>query len=76
MKKKRIERELRALAESHKELERSHRRLARYAEVVAVAVHSPAIVPASDLQDAVAGIHELTAHFAAEKSLRRVPTAA
>jgi hypothetical protein len=76
MKKKRIKRELRALAESHQELERAHRRLATYAEVVAVAVHSPAIVPASDLQDAVAGIHELNAHFATEKPLRPVPDAA
>ena len=74
MKKKRIKRELRALAESHKELERAHRRLATHAEVIAVAVHSPAIVPASDLEDAIAGIHDLTAHFASEQSLRRVPT--
>ena len=76
MKKKRIKRELRALAESQRELERAHRQLAAHAEVIAVAVHSPALVPASDLQDAVAGIHELTAHFAAKKSPRRVPVAA
>lgn len=76
MKKKRLERELRALAESHRELERAHRQLATHAEVIAVAVHSPAIVPASDLQDAIAGIHELTASFAANKALRRVPAAA
>jgi hypothetical protein len=76
MKKKQIKRELRALAESHKELEQAHRRLATHAEVIAVAVHSPALVPASDLEDAIAGIHELSAHFASEKSLRRVPAAA
>ena len=74
--KKKIKRELRALAESHKELERAHRRLATHAEVIAVAVHSPAIVPASDLEDAIAGIHELSAHFASEEQLRRVPAAA
>jgi hypothetical protein len=76
MKKKQLKRELRALAESHQELERAHRQLAAHAEVIAVAVHSPAIVPASDLQDAIAGIHELTANFASKKRLRRVPAAA
>lgn len=76
MKKKQIKRELRALAASHEELERAHRRLATHAEVIAVAIHSPALVPASDLEDAIAGIHELSAHFASEKSLRRVPAAA
>jgi hypothetical protein len=77
IKKKRLERELRALAEKQRELEleRVHRKLATHAEVVAVAVHSPAIVPASALQDAIAGIHELTASFASEKPLR-VPVAA
>lgn len=76
MKKKRLEQELRALAESHQELEQAHRRLAAHAEVIAVAVHSPAIVPASDLEDAVAGIHELTANFASKKRLGHVPAAA
>jgi hypothetical protein len=76
MKKKRLRRELRALADSHKELERAHRQLATHAEVIAVAVHSPAVVPASALEDAIVGIHELTANFAAEKRLRRVPVAA
>lgn len=76
MKKKQLKRELRALAESHKELERAHRQLATHAEVIAVAVHSPAVVPASALQDAITGIHELTASFAAEKSVPRVPVAA
>lgn len=76
MKKKRLKRELRALAESHKELEQAHHKLATHAEVIAVAIHSPAIVPASDLQDAIAGIHELTATFASEKSPRRMVAAA
>ena len=76
MKKKRIKRELRALAESHRALEQAHRRLATHAEVIAVAVHSPALVPASDLQDAIAGIHELNSRFPAEKTLRGVPAAA
>ena len=76
MKKKRLKRELRALAENHKRLERAHRQLATHAEVIAVAVHSPALVPASDLQDAIIGLHELTANFASEKRLREVPAAA
>lgn len=75
MKKKQLKRELRALSKSQKKLERAHRRLAAHAEVIAVAVHSPALVPASDLQDAIAGIHELNATFASEK-LRSVPVAA
>ena len=48
----------------------------RDAEVIAVAVHSPALVPESDLQDAIAGIHELTANFASEEQERRTPVAA
>ena len=76
MKKKRLKRELRALAESHKQLERAHRQLATHAEVIAVAVHSPAVVPASDLQAAISGIHELTAHFSSEKAPLRVSIAA
>ena len=76
MKKKRLKRELRALAESHEQLKQAHRRLATHAEVIAVAVHSPAIVPASDLEDTIGGIHELTASFASEKPLRRVRAAA
>ena len=76
MKKKRLKQELRALAERHQELERAHRQLAAHAEVIAVAVHSPAIVPTSDLQDAIAGIHELTAHFASKKRQGHVPVAA
>ena len=76
MKKKRLERELRALAERHEQLERAHRQLAVHAEVIAVAVQSPATVPASDLEDAIAGIHELNAAFASEKRRRRVPVAA
>jgi hypothetical protein len=76
MKKKRLKRELRALAESHKELERAHRKLARHAEVIAVAVHSPAVVPPSDLQAAISGIHELTSHFANQETPARVSIAA
>ena len=76
MKKKRLKRELRALAESHAELARAHRQLATHAEVIAVAVRSPAIVPESDLQDAIAGIHELTATYASEKRLRGTRVAA
>ncbi|HEU5244264.1 MAG TPA: hypothetical protein VFU33_07680 [Gaiellaceae bacterium] len=75
MTKKELKRELRALAESHKELERSHRLLATHAEVIAVAVHSPTAVPESALQDAISGIHELTATFASENPPRRVPVA-
>ena len=76
MKNKRLKKELRALTERHEKLERAHRRLAKHAEVIAIAVHSPALVPESDLQDAITGIHELTATFASEKRLRRVPIAA
>lgn len=61
MKKRRLKRELRVLAERQRNLERAQRQLAVYAEVVAVAVHSPALVPVSDLQAAIAGIHELAA---------------
>jgi hypothetical protein len=74
VKKKRLKRELRALAESHRQLERAHRQLATHAEVIAVAVHSPAIVPASDLQDAITGIHDLASRLPSEKP-RRVPVA-
>ena len=76
MKKKQLKRELRALAESHRQLERAHRQLATHTQVIAIAVHSPAIVPASDLQDAVTGIHDLTARFAAEKSPQPLTPAA
>ena len=76
MKKKRLKRELLALAESHRELARAHRQLATHVEVIAVAVRSPAIVPESDLQDAIAGIHELTATYASEKDLRGTRVAA
>jgi hypothetical protein len=76
MKKKQLKRELRALAQNHSQLEREHRQLATHTEVIAVAVHSPAIVPASALQDAITGIHELTSHFASETTPRRLTTAA
>jgi hypothetical protein len=61
MRKKRLKRELRALTKSHQELVRAHRQLATHAEVVAVAVRSPDLIPRSDLDDAIAGIHELNA---------------
>jgi hypothetical protein len=60
MGKKRLKRELRALAESHEQLQEAHRRLAVHTEVVAVAVRSGDRVPQSDLDDAIAGIHELS----------------
>jgi hypothetical protein len=72
MKKKRLKRELRALTNNQEELKRAHRQLATHAEVLAVAVHSPALVPESDLQNAITGLHELTANFASEKRLHRV----
>jgi hypothetical protein len=59
MGKKQLKRELRALAESHGQLQEAHRRLAAHAEVIAVAVRSPDVVPETDLDDAIAGIHEL-----------------
>ena len=59
MGKKRLKRELRALAERQDELERAHRRLAAHAEVIAVAVRSPDLVLQSDLDDAIAGVHGL-----------------
>jgi hypothetical protein len=64
MGKKRLKRELRALAESHERLQQTQRRLAAHAEVVAVAVRSPDRVPPTDLDNAIAGIHELSAVFA------------
>jgi hypothetical protein len=58
--KKRLKRKLRTLAESHADLERAHRRLAAHTEVLAIAVRSADHVPQRDLDEAVAGIHELT----------------
>jgi hypothetical protein len=46
-------------AEVH-ELKETLRRLAVHAEVVALALRSPGRVPESDLDGAIAGIHELT----------------
>jgi hypothetical protein len=60
VRKKRLKRELRALAESHRRLEQAQRRLAMHAEVIAVALRSPDAVPQADLDNAVAGIHELS----------------
>ena len=64
MGKKRLKRKLRALAESHEQLQQTHRRLAAHTEVIAVAVRSPDRVPQADLDDAIAGIHELNAVLA------------
>jgi hypothetical protein len=60
MRKKRLKRELRTLAERHRELEQAQRKLAAHAEVIAVALRSPDAVPQADLDNAVAGIHELS----------------
>lgn len=59
MGKKRLKRKLDALAESHEQLQQAHRRLAAHTEVIAVALRSREVVPESDLDDAIAGIHEL-----------------
>jgi hypothetical protein len=61
MGKKLLKRELRALAQRHKQLEQSQRQLAIHSEVIAVAVRSPDLVPQADLDAAIAGIHELNA---------------
>jgi len=61
VKKKRLKRELRALAERHDRLERAHRRLATHTEVIAVALRSPGLVSQTDLDHAIAGLHELNA---------------
>jgi hypothetical protein len=61
MRKKRLKRELRALIRRHEQLEETQRRLATHAEVIAVAVRSPDLVPQTDLDDAIAGIHRLNA---------------
>jgi hypothetical protein len=60
VRKKRLKRELRALADDHSRLEQAHHRLAAHAEVIAIAVRSPNAVPQTDLDNAVAGIHELS----------------
>lgn len=61
MGKKRLKRKLQALAESHEQLQQAHRRLAAHTEVVALAVRSADHVPPADLDDAIAGIHDLNA---------------
>ena len=61
MRKKQLKRELSALTERHKQLEQTHRRLAAHTAVIAVAVRSPDLVAQADLDDAIAGIHELNA---------------
>jgi hypothetical protein len=76
MRKKQLKRELRELADSHEDLRRAHRQLATHAEVIAVAVRSPDLVPQSDLDDAIAGIHELNAEIAASTSTSALRSAA
>ena len=61
MGKKRLERELRTIAESHEQLRQAHHQLATHTEVIAVALRSPGLVPESDLDAAIAGIHQLNA---------------
>jgi hypothetical protein len=60
VKKKRIKRDLETLIERHEQLEEAQRRLATHAEVLALAVRSPERVPESDLDNAIAGLHQLT----------------
>jgi hypothetical protein len=73
VKKKRLKRELRALSDSYARLQETHRRLVAHTEVIAVAVRSPDLVPQSDLDDAIAGIHELNGEstLARSSSARR-----
>ena len=60
MKKKRLKRELSALVEEHEELVAAQRRLATHAVVIALAVRSRDRVPEHDLDDAIAGLQELS----------------
>lgn len=73
MKKKRLEQELRALAERHAELEEAHRLLATHAEVIALAVRSPDHVPEQDLDDAIAGLDALRERRSNSSRLTRLP---
>jgi hypothetical protein len=57
--RKRLKRELRALAERHDRLERAHRRLAAHTEVIGVALRAPDRVSQTDLDDAIDGVHDL-----------------
>jgi hypothetical protein len=50
------------------ELTDAVRQLAAHAEVLAVALRTPEAVPAADLDEAVAGIHELYGRLAERKS--------
>jgi hypothetical protein len=59
MKKKRLKRELRALAQRQEQLEEAQRRLTAYTEVIAVAIRTPERVPQRDLDTAIAAMHEL-----------------
>jgi hypothetical protein len=58
-KKKKID----ALAEQETRLVEVVRRLAAHAEVIGVAVRSPGAVPPDDLDDAIAGLHDLHARL-------------
>lgn len=68
MSKKRLERDLRDLAERHERLEQAHRKLAAHIGVIAVAVRSPDLVPQADLDDAISGVHELNVRLADGRS--------
>lgn len=59
MKKKKIKRELRRMTARQETLELAQRRLAAHIEVIAVAVRSPDRVPQVDLDNAIAGVHDL-----------------
>jgi hypothetical protein len=61
VKKKRIKSDLQTLAERQEQLVEAQRRLATHAEVVALALRSPERVPESDLDNAIAGLHQLAA---------------
>jgi hypothetical protein len=58
MKKKKLKRELRALATRHDSLAETVRRLAAHIDFLAVAARSPDVVSAADLDAAIAGIHQ------------------
>ena len=59
MTKKGIQAQVDDLAERHSQLAAACARLAAHAEVVALAVRTPEAVPRDDLDDAIAGLHEL-----------------
>lgn len=63
VKKKRLKRELRALAERQDQLEQASRVLAAHSAVIAVAVRTPERVPHGDLDASIAGVHELNGRY-------------